>query len=58
MFQFRLSDSDRAELEAVLEQSNGQKMITLIGDCGAEYRQQNKKDRKEGKGNARRLHRM
>ena len=38
VFRFRLSDSDRADIEAVLERSNGRKMITLIGDCGAEYR--------------------
>jgi hypothetical protein len=38
VFRFRLSDTDRADIEAVLERSNGRKMITLIGDCGAEYR--------------------
>jgi len=38
VFRFRLSDADRADIEAVLERSNGRKMITLIGDCGAEYR--------------------
>jgi hypothetical protein len=38
VFRFRLSDSDRADIEAVLERSNGRKMITLIGDCGVEYR--------------------
>ncbi|KAF8492397.1 Aldo/keto reductase [Russula emetica] len=38
VFRFRLSDSDRADIEAVLERSDGRKMITLIGDCGAEYR--------------------
>jgi hypothetical protein len=37
-FRFRLSDADRTDIEAVLERSNGRKMITLIGDCGAEYR--------------------
>jgi aryl-alcohol dehydrogenase-like predicted oxidoreductase len=38
VFRFRLSDADRTDIEAVLERSNGRKMITLIGDCGAEYR--------------------
>ena len=38
VFKFRLSDTDRADIEAVLDRSNGRKMITLIGDCGAEYR--------------------
>jgi hypothetical protein len=38
VFRFHLSDADRADIEAVLERSNGRKMITLIGDCGAEYR--------------------
>ena len=38
VFRFRLSDTDRADIEAVLQRSNGRKMITLIGDCGAEYR--------------------
>ncbi|KAI9507303.1 Aldo/keto reductase [Russula earlei] len=38
VFRFHLSDSDRVDIEAVLERSNGRKMITLIGDCGAEYR--------------------
>jgi diketogulonate reductase-like aldo/keto reductase len=38
VFKFRLSDADRADIEAVLDRSNGRKMITLIGDCGAEYR--------------------
>jgi aryl-alcohol dehydrogenase-like predicted oxidoreductase len=37
-FRFRLSDADRTDIEAVLERSNGRRMITLIGDCGAEYR--------------------
>ncbi|TFK24143.1 aldo/keto reductase [Coprinopsis marcescibilis] len=35
---FRLSDVDRAEIEAVLDKSKGRIMITTIGDCGAEYR--------------------
>lgn len=38
VFRFRLTDNDRTDIEAVLERSNGRKMITLIGDCGAEYR--------------------
>ena len=38
VFRFRLSDVDRTDIEAILERSNGRKMITLIGDCGAEYR--------------------
>jgi hypothetical protein len=38
VFRFRLSDVDRTDIEAILGRSNGRKMITLIGDCGAEYR--------------------
>ncbi len=38
VFKFRLSDADRADIEDILERSNGRKMISLIGDCGAEYR--------------------
>ncbi|KZV69427.1 Aldo/keto reductase [Peniophora sp. CONT] len=34
----RLEDEDRAKIEVVLDRSNGRKMVTLIGDCGAEYR--------------------
>ncbi|KAJ2920949.1 hypothetical protein H1R20_g12303, partial [Candolleomyces eurysporus] len=35
---FHLTDGDRAQIEAILEQSNGRRIITTIGDCGAEYR--------------------
>ncbi|KAF4622886.1 hypothetical protein D9613_002422 [Agrocybe pediades] len=38
-FGFRLRDEDNAAIEAVLDRSNGRRIITLIGDCGAEYRQ-------------------
>ncbi|CAA7261300.1 unnamed protein product [Cyclocybe aegerita] len=38
-FGFHLSAQDEAEIEAVLDRSNGRTMITSIGDCGAEYRQ-------------------
>ncbi|KAF9076351.1 NADP-dependent oxidoreductase domain-containing protein [Rhodocollybia butyracea] len=38
VYGFRLSDQDRAALEAVLDRSNGRRLITTIGDCGAEYR--------------------
>lgn len=34
----RLDDADRAAIEAVLDRSNGRRLITTIGDCGAEYR--------------------
>ena len=34
----RLTDEDRAAIEAVLDRSNGRRLITTIGDCGAEYR--------------------
>ncbi|EPQ55540.1 Aldo/keto reductase [Gloeophyllum trabeum ATCC 11539] len=37
-FGFKLSPDDNAAIEAVLERSNGRRMITSIGDCGAEYR--------------------
>ncbi|KAI0365845.1 Aldo/keto reductase [Pilatotrama ljubarskyi] len=38
VFRFALSHRDKAEIEAVLRQSNSAKMIMTIGDCGAEYR--------------------
>ncbi len=38
VFTFRLTDADKQDIEDVLDQSNGRKLITLIGDCGAEYR--------------------
>ncbi|EIM84488.1 Aldo/keto reductase [Stereum hirsutum FP-91666 SS1] len=38
VFRIRLSEKDRAEIEAVLDRSDGRRMITVIGDCGAEYR--------------------
>jgi hypothetical protein len=34
----RLTHDDREEIEDVLAYSNGRKIITTIGDCGAEYR--------------------
>ncbi|KAI0093197.1 Aldo/keto reductase [Irpex rosettiformis] len=34
----RLDDEDRAKIEEVLDRSNGRRLITTIGDCGAEYR--------------------
>ncbi|KZT00477.1 Aldo/keto reductase [Laetiporus sulphureus 93-53] len=38
VFMFRLSKRDEADIEAVLEHSNGRRLITSVGDCGAEYR--------------------
>ncbi|KDQ49459.1 hypothetical protein JAAARDRAFT_143408 [Jaapia argillacea MUCL 33604] len=38
VFGIRLSEQDNSEIEAVLDRSNGRRMITTIGDCGAEYR--------------------
>lgn len=38
VFQLRLTDQDRAVIEDVLDRSNGRRLITAIGDCGAEYR--------------------
>jgi len=37
-FSFQLTAQDVQEIEAVLDRSNGRKLITTIGDCGAEYR--------------------
>lgn len=37
-FTFSLTDKDAQEIEAVLDQSSGRKLITTIGDSGAEYR--------------------
>ncbi|CAE6481359.1 unnamed protein product [Rhizoctonia solani] len=38
IFALRLTDEDRADINAVLARSKGQEMMTRIGDCGAEYR--------------------
>lgn len=38
VFSFKLTDSDRDLLQCVLEKSKGDRMISLIGDCGGEYR--------------------
>lgn len=38
VFSFRLTREDNADIDAVLERSNGRRLITSIGDCGAEYR--------------------
>ncbi|KAG9310765.1 hypothetical protein JVU11DRAFT_8613 [Chiua virens] len=38
VFEFTLTDQDRDAIEAVLNLSNGRRMISTIGDCGAEYR--------------------
>lgn len=38
VFGFRLNEEDNHAIEAVQDQSNGRRMITTIGDCGAEYR--------------------
>ncbi|KAI0753818.1 Aldo/keto reductase [Fomes fomentarius] len=38
VFTFSLTERDKADIEAVLAQSNSGHMIMTIGDCGAEYR--------------------
>ncbi|EJD05263.1 Aldo/keto reductase [Fomitiporia mediterranea MF3/22] len=38
VFSFSLTGEDKQQIEAILDQSNGRKLITIIGDCGAEYR--------------------
>ncbi|KAF9021616.1 Aldo/keto reductase [Hymenopellis radicata] len=38
VFGWSLTDDDREEIESVLSLSKGRKIITTIGDCGAEYR--------------------
>jgi len=38
VFEFTLTEEDQNTIEAVLAQSNGRRMISMIGDCGAEYR--------------------
>ncbi|KAF8239112.1 Aldo/keto reductase [Tricholoma matsutake] len=38
VFGFNLTEQDKNDIEAVLIHSNGRKMITTVGDCGAEYR--------------------
>ncbi|KAG9126380.1 hypothetical protein FRC07_003655 [Ceratobasidium sp. 392] len=37
-FSFRLSEGDLAEIESVLDESNGRNLVRTIGDCGSEYR--------------------
>jgi diketogulonate reductase-like aldo/keto reductase len=38
VMELSLDDADREAIEAVLDRSNGRRLITTIGDCGAEYR--------------------
>jgi hypothetical protein len=38
VFSFSLTAEDQSDIQAVLERSNGDKIIVTIGDCGAEYR--------------------
>jgi len=38
VFSFKLTDSDKDLIQSVLEKSKGSRIISLIGDCGAEYR--------------------
>jgi hypothetical protein len=38
VFGFRLTGQDNADIDAVLSRSNSRRLITSIGDCGAEYR--------------------
>jgi hypothetical protein len=38
VFGFNLTSEDNSDIEEVLMRSNGRRVITIIGDCGAEYR--------------------
>ena len=38
VFSFSLTTEDNADIQAILERSNGNRLIVAIGDCGAEYR--------------------
>jgi hypothetical protein len=38
VFGFTLTDEDNSAIEALLQHSHGRRIITTIGDCGAEYR--------------------
>lgn len=38
VYSLKLTEQDRIAINAVLEQSNGRRLIATIGDCGAEYR--------------------
>lgn len=38
VYGFRLTEEDKADIEAVLDKSNSRRMIITIGDCGMEYR--------------------
>ncbi|KAI0730180.1 Aldo/keto reductase [Fomitopsis betulina] len=38
VFSLQLTKEDNTDIDTILEQSNGRRLITSIGDCGAEYR--------------------
>ncbi|THH04176.1 hypothetical protein EW145_g5711 [Phellinidium pouzarii] len=38
VFNFNLTAEDHQNIDAILDQSNSRKLITSVGDCGAEYR--------------------
>ena len=38
VFSIKLTDEDRSEIEKVLVQSREGELMTIIGDCGDEYR--------------------
>jgi len=42
VYGFRLTDSDKAAIESILDKSYGPKLIRTLGDCGAEYRREQK----------------
>ncbi|KAG7094495.1 hypothetical protein E1B28_008094 [Marasmius oreades] len=38
VYGFSLTAEDNRDIEAVLDRSSGRRMVTTVGDCGAEYR--------------------
>lgn len=38
VFGFSLTSQDKKDIEELLKESNGHRLIRTIGDCGAEYR--------------------
>lgn len=38
VFSFSLTSQDKMDIDELLKESNGHRLIRTIGDCGAEYR--------------------
>lgn len=38
VFDFKLTAEDKEDIDEILAQSNGANLVSMMGDCGAEYR--------------------